>query len=248
MDASIQEFKITRDRFESWAKEVFRTDKTPSVRTLAATGLIPKSTVAKQLKSNEIDPKFILVIARNLDYSPKQELAKFSGYEILNTPLREPTLEEKLVLTSLPALLTEILIRLQWNPQIQKTDYPQEPQIWQNWFRLVAPEVTLADCQNALGLSAATISRNHNRGTWGIAPILAMAKSFSLDPNMALIAAGYLEPYEAGYSLTFREDALKAATDEQLRTQLVRIAPHLDDLIQNHNEHLYRKKNATELG
>lgn len=175
MSTPVGRFKITRSSFEDWAQRVFGLSKPPTSRDIAQISQISKSTVAKQLKSDDVDARFVIDLSRGLGREPLHELSRFSGYEMLQKPVELPSAEEQLAIVSFPDLLTEILKRFRWNPDIQESTYPLGIQTWQAWFKVAAPQATLATCEEILGLTAASVSRNHRRGNWSIAQVLAIA-------------------------------------------------------------------------
>lgn len=211
-------------------------------------GGFAKSTVAKQLKADDVDPRFIVGISRERDLQPLNELSKFSGYEILRNRPTTPSVEECLTLVGLPDLLVQVTKRFHWKFQkVTSYEYPIAVQTWQPWFKLVAPQATLATCQDVLGLSAAAVSRNHSRANWNIAQVLTMAEAFNFSPQMALVACGILTPYEAGFAYTLREDAVEAATDEQLQVQVIQLAPRIAEMLNHQEEYLYRSGSIGDL-
>jgi len=236
----VERFKITRAAFEDWAQSAFGLSKPPTGRAIAQTAQISKSTVAKQLKSDDVDARFVIDLARGLGREPLFELSRFSGYELLKARVEMPPIEEQLTVVSFPDLLTEILRRFRWNPQVEETIYPLGFQTWNAWFSVVAPHATLASCQEILGLTVASISRNHRRGTWSVAQVLALSASLNLNPHMALVASAHLTPEEAGFPPTMRKDSIRQATDGQLQTQLGYLAPRMVENLQHQSEDLYR--------
>mgnify|MGYP006919499868 FL=1 len=175
MSTSVENFKITRSAFESWSQRAFGLSKPPASRVIAQTSHISKSTVAKQLKSDNVDARFVIDLARGLGREPLRELSRFSGYEMLQEPVEIPSIEEQLAVVSYPDLLKEILRRFRWSPEVRESIYPLGFQTWHAWFKVAAPQATLATCEEILGLTAASVSRNHRRGNWSIAQVLAIA-------------------------------------------------------------------------
>lgn len=240
MSAVVERFKITRAAFEDWAQSAFGLSKPPTGRAIAQTAQISKSTVAKQLKSDDVDARFVIDLARGLGREPLDELSRFGGYELLKARVEIPSIEEQLTVVSFPDLLTEILRRFRWSPQVEESIYPLGFQTWNAWFSVVAPHATLASFEEILGLTVASISRNHRRGNWSVAQVLAISTSLNLNPHMALVASAHLSLEEAGLPATMRKDAIRQATDEQLQTQLSYLAPHLTGILQRQSEDLYR--------
>lgn len=221
---------ITRSQFEHWAQAVFLTSKTPSVRALAKASGISKSTISYQLNADSIPASSIVKISRGLNRSPLEDLATFQGLETLAAPSTLPTTAELLTLISPRDILLETARRLGVSYTNWQIDhFIPHADCWAAWFKTAAPAATYAAIRELIGISDTQIAKNHKEGNWSIEHIALMSQKFSFNPQLALVVSGSLNFREAGLSPTIRQEALAAATDEELQHRNESLAPSLAD-------------------
>lgn len=227
---------IDRATFEQWVTNAFKTSNTPSVRKVAKIGGISKSTLSYQLTTNAIDPRNIIAIARGQSLNPLHQLCTFAGYESLKNKPKPLNVPEVLSLIHNRDIYAEIARRFHLGIEEKKLDPVAKENTWYSWFKTAAPNATYANLKEITGISQSMVTRNHQAANWSIEQLIAISHALNLSPHIALVASGNLTLREAGYSATTKEQALAAATNQELQSRLEKIAPNLAQNLEQHLE------------